>query len=193
MFTKILDDYIAVEDSIKAEINELTEEICFEKGELILKQGETSRHLYYMEQGLIRAYSWKNEKEITTWFSNEGSLVTSAYSFISEKPAFESIVAVENCKMHALTRKQLYALYDKYPSLNEMGRKLIEIYFLELEERINAIHFQTARQRYDTFIKNESYLLQKVTLGNIASYLGMTQETLSRIRNLPSKPHRFPV
>lgn len=183
MFTEILNNYLELEEHIKDEINRKTDEIFFSKHELILKQGNVSRCLYYLETGLVRAYCIKDNKEITNWFSNEGTLVTSAYSFIGEKPGFESIVAMEDCKMLALSRKDLYALYDKYPALNEMGRKLIEIYFLELEERINAIHFQSAKQRYATFVKNESYLLNRVSLGHIASYLGITQETLSRIRN----------
>lgn len=165
-------------------IKSKTKIVHFYKNEIILKQDKVCKNLYFIEKGLARGYRIDDEgKDITNWFAPEGTLATSAYSFISQKPSFESVVALEDCSMRSISRKSLYELYEKFPEMNEMGRELIEIYYLELEERVNALQFQTAKQRYEKFVKQDGYLLQRTSLGHIASYLGITQETLSRIRN----------
>jgi CRP-like cAMP-binding protein len=183
MFTEVLKENVELADELKYEIALVTEDFVFKKNEYILKQGAVCEHLYYIKKGLLRGFYTKNDKDITNWFAAEGTLATSAYSFISKKSGFEGIVAVEDTELDVISRKSLYALYSKYPSLNEIGRRIIEIYYLELEERLNALQFQTARQRYKNFLKSEGHLIQRVSLGQIASYLGITQETLSRIRN----------
>ncbi len=156
----------------------------FYKNEMILKQDKVCKNLYFIEKGLARGYRIDDEgKDITNWFAPEGTLATSAYSFISQNPSFENIIALEDCTMRTISRKTLYELYAQFPEMNEMGRELVEIYYLELEERLNALQFQTAKQRYENFLKQDGYLLQRTSLGYIASYLGITQETLSRIRN----------
>jgi CRP-like cAMP-binding protein len=182
MFDNFLKDNSNLE--LQEIIKSKTNIVQFYKNEMILKQGKICKNLYFIEKGLTRGYRIDDDgKDITNWFAPEGTLATSTYSFISQKPSFENIVALEDCSMRMISRKSLYDLYEKFPAMNEMGRELVEIYYLELEERVNLLQFQTAKQRYENFVKNESYLLQRTSLGYIASYLGITQETLSRIRN----------
>jgi CRP/FNR family transcriptional regulator, anaerobic regulatory protein len=172
-------------------INQIIEskfkEVTYKKNELILRKGNVCTQLYFIEKGLVRGFCIVNEKDNTNWFAPEGTLATSVYSIISKKPSLESIITLEDCKMQTISRNDLYDLYERFPVINEMGRKLIETYYLELEERVQALQFDTAKERYLSFINKEGKdLLQRVSLGHIASYLGITQETLSRIRN-PSK------
>lgn len=182
MFDNFLKDNSNLE--LQAIIKSKTKITHFYKNEMILNQGKICKNLHFIETGLARGFRIDDEgKDITNWFAPEGTLATSAYSFISQKPSFENIIALEDCTMRTISRKSLYELYNQFPEMNEMGRELVEIYYLELEERVNALQFQTAKQRYENFVKQDGYLLQRTSLGYIASYLGITQETLSRIRN----------
>jgi CRP/FNR family transcriptional regulator, anaerobic regulatory protein len=182
MFDEFLNDNS--NPDLKAIIKSKTRIIHFYKNEIILEKGKVCKNLYFIEKGLARGFFIVEDgKDITNWFAPDGTLATSTYSFISQNPSFENIIALEDCKMQTISRKKLYDLYDKFPEMNEMGRKLIEIYYLELEERVNDLQFQTAKQRYEKFVKQDGYLLQRTSLGHIASYLGITQETLSRIRS----------
>jgi CRP/FNR family transcriptional regulator, anaerobic regulatory protein len=147
MFDNFLKDNSNLE--LQKIIKSKTQIIHFYKNEIILKQGSICKNLYFIEKGLTRGYRIDDDgKDITNWFAPEDTLATSVYSFISQKPSFENIIALEDCTMLVISRKSLYELYDLFPEMNEMGRELIEIYYLELEERVNALQFQTANQRY---------------------------------------------
>lgn len=183
MFIDFLKNSITLSEEIEQALYAKIDEVSFAKNEVILKEGSLCKSLYFIEKGLTRGFLIKRGKEITNWFAPENTLATSVYSFISEKPSFENIVAVEDCNFQRIFRRDLYALYDRFPALNEMGRKLIELYYLELEERTIAFQFQSSKQRYVSFLQNEGHLLHRISLGHLASYLGMTQETLSRIRS----------
>jgi CRP/FNR family transcriptional regulator, anaerobic regulatory protein len=187
MFTKIFQEHINISEALEKVLNAKIKKIKVLKNEVILKQGEISKYLYCVESGIVRAFHTQKGKEISLYFASEGQLFTSAYSLISERPSFENIVALEDCILHCILRKDLYDLYDTFPEMNIVGRELIELYFLELEERFNAMQFQNAKQRYKNFLTIDSDLLERVSLGHLASYIGMTQETLSRIRKLQSK------
>jgi CRP-like cAMP-binding protein len=76
----------------------------------------------------------------------------------------------------------LQGLYKNYPETERVGRILTENYYIKLEERLLNIHFKTAKERYQTLLEKKPSLLQRASLGQIASYLGISQETLSRIR-----------
>jgi CRP-like cAMP-binding protein len=105
------------------------------------------------------------------------------YSFVSQKASYENIQAIEPATLYAITFDDLQKLYKNYPTFDKIGRLLTEQYYVALEERIMSLQFQTAIERYQSLMQNENYLLQRVSLGMIASYLGISQETLSRIRS----------
>ncbi|MCZ8342741.1 MAG: Crp/Fnr family transcriptional regulator, partial [Leptospira sp.] len=93
------------------------------------------------------------------------------------------IEALEECELGEITYQDLNDLYEKFPAMNKLGRILTELYYIELEER--AIHFQfkTAKERYEYFLKKYSHAFHRIPLAHIASFLGITKETLSRIRS----------
>jgi CRP/FNR family transcriptional regulator, anaerobic regulatory protein len=182
MFTKIFEQHISISEALENKLNAITQKRKFLKNEVLLKQGDVGKYLYCIESGIVRAFHTQKGKEITLYFVVEGQIFTSAYSLISQRPSFENIAALEDSILYCILRKDLYELYDTFPEMNIVGRELIELYFLELEERLNSMQFQNAKQRYKNFLNIESHLLERVSLGHLASYLGMTQETLSRIR-----------
>lgn len=154
-----------------------------EKGSFLITEGKVCQHVYFLEQGCLRGYYNLDSKEITYWFAFENNFVTSLLSFVTQKPGMENIQLLEDCKLWAVSYTDLQKLYDQHPEINTLGRVMNERYYVMLEERFVSNHFKEARDRYENLITQSPHILQRVPLGYVASYLGMTQETLSRIRN----------
>ena len=149
---------------------------------LIFKEGRTAKNLYYLIKGAARSYYLKDGKEAVLWFAFEDDLLTSVSSFISQKRGFENIELLENSTLAAISHKEFNHLTKIYPSVNQLYRILLEQYYIILAGQYQEMHFFTAKEKYDNLIKNYPQILQRVSLGHIASYLGITQESLSRIR-----------
>jgi len=162
--------------------NQLKKEIL-PKGAYLIREGKVCNHIYFFEQGSVRGFYNLDGKEITYWFAFENSFVTSFSSFITRKPGAENIQLLEDSRVWALTYEQLQELYKNFPEMERLGRILVEQYYVMLEERFVNNHFKEARERYDNLMAQNPHILQRVPLGYVASYLGITQETLSRIRN----------
>lgn len=154
----------------------------FPKDSLILNVDEICNNLYFVVEGIVRQYYCLEDKEITSRFAFEGDFTCSPYSFFSRKPSKEMISCISDCKFLVTTYEGLQYLYDNDPDWNRIGRVLIEHYFIELEERASLMKAQTASERYDDLMQRYPDLVDRVKLGHLASYLGITQETLSRIR-----------
>ena len=182
-----LNDYLQSFSFLTSDIKEALvqsfEPVSIDKGALLLQPGKTAKELYFIEQGMIRGYYEKDDKEITHWFGYEGHLCTSYFSFISETPSFEYIQSIEPLKIQKIKRTTLYQLYEQFPLLNRLGREITEQYYIQLEERLYHQHFKEAGERYQLFCQQKPEVLQRAPLGSIASYLGISQETLSRIRS----------
>jgi CRP-like cAMP-binding protein len=171
-------------------LSQMAQEALFEnltkveikKGEILVKENSICQHLYFIESGAVRGFYFLDTKEITHWFGFENDFCTSFYSFISRKPAKESIQALEDCVLYAIGKDALETLYQKHPELERMGRIACEQYYIRLENRYVSSQFKTATERYLELINSKTEFLQRIALGHIASYLGISQETLSRIR-----------
>jgi CRP-like cAMP-binding protein len=164
------------------DLSKVLHEVRLTKGEFLITEGKVCNHVYFVEQGCLRGFYNLDGKEITYWFGFENSFVTSFFSFISRKSAVENIQALEDCSLWAITHEDLQALYAKHKDIERLGRIMHERYYVMLEERFVANHFKEARERYENLMNTASHILQRVPLGYIASYLGIKQETLSRIR-----------
>ncbi len=152
------------------------------KGDHFLKEGQRVSSYFVLNRGLIRAYFNKNGKEVNTWFGEEHQIFCSILPVYTEKPSFENIQFLEDSEVYAISADDLETLYHSYPELNLIGRKIAEEVCVVLEERITSLHTETAIERYHSLLKLQPNLLNRISLGHIASYLGITQETLSRIR-----------
>lgn len=152
------------------------------KGAFLITEGKVCSHLYFLEQGSMRGFYNLEGKEVTYWFAFENNFVTSFLSFITRKPGMENIQAMEDCALWAIAYDDLQKLYTKHPDMERLGRIVHERYYVMLEERFVSNHFKEARERYENLLTHAPHILQRVPLGYIASYLGITQETLSRIR-----------
>lgn len=153
------------------------------KGEHLAQEGTICKHLNFIESGSVRGYYYLDGKEVTHWFGFEQDFVTSFYSFISRKPSVEYVQTMEESTVWSITLDNLLSLYDQYPELERVGREITEQYYIRLEERYVNAQFKTAIERYEELLASRPHILQRASLGYIASFLGISQETLSRIRS----------
>lgn len=153
------------------------------KNTMLLKQGEISKRLYFIENGMGRSYYLKEDgKEVTQWFFGVGKFMTTVDSFFQQSPSLYYLETLEDSTMYSISNESMDLLFSKYHKMEKLGR-LVSIEMLtKVVNKLNAIQFQTARERYDYMLAEFPDISYRVPLGHIASYLGMTQETLSRIR-----------
>jgi len=146
------------------------------------KAGRIADRIAFVNSGLLRSHYTINDKETTTFFQMQGSLATALPSFLQMKPAMENIQALEDSELIIIERKNLLKLYDGNWKWQQLGRVLIENYYIKMEERLIVLQSQSAQTRYEYFLKEYPELILSVPLYYIASFLGMSPETLSRIR-----------
>ena len=158
-------------------------EIKLTKNEFLLTQGNVCRHLYFLEKGAIRGFYNLDGKEITHWFGFEKDFVTSFHSFITGEAAVENIQLIESCTLWAIAKETLTDLFNQHHDIERLVRIAYEKYYIRLEERYVNAQFKSARELYEDLILQTPHMIERVPLGFIASYLGISQETLSRIRS----------
>lgn len=181
-FSHFASRYYPIREEALRYIDEHTFQIEIERGELLVKSGELCPHLYLVLKGVLRGYCENKKKQITTWITAENELVTSIRSFDFQKPSVENIQALEDCTLIAVNYQDLHYLYENFMEMNVIARKILEQYYREAEERAFISRLTSAADKYDHFLSTKRDLHNRIPLKYIASYLGITLETLSRIR-----------
>ena len=159
------------------------EEIHCPKGTCILKAGNVERSVFFVRKGIVRAFIEHGGREITFWFGLEGAAVVSLKSYVNGQPGYETVECLEDTSLYVLRRDALEKLFLEDINIANWGRKFAEIEFLSTEEKFIPMLFTTASERYRDLLKNRPELLQRVSLECLASYLGITAQSLSRIRD----------
>ena len=153
------------------------------KGEYFITEGQLSIHLALVESGYLRTFHLDNKgNEITTEFNGPGAFCSSYHSFYSQRPAYESVEAVTDCHLFLISFDALQKLYAHSLSLNAMGRKALEKACMDRDYFLKRIIHLPAKDKYEWFLKVYPEVYKSARLGDIASFLGIKQETLSRIR-----------
>jgi CRP-like cAMP-binding protein len=152
------------------------------KRKLLLKEGTVCNHIYFVVKGAIRGFRREGQKDITTWIVIENELVTSIFSLDNPSPSVENIQALENSELLAITYDELDQLYEQFPEFNLIARKLLQHYYADAEKRAFIARLTKAENKYRNFLMMHPSLANRIPLKYIASYLGMTLETLSRVR-----------
>ena len=156
------------------------------KGEVYQQEGDVCRKLGFLQKGILRVYHHRNEKEITNYFNtaDRNPFVASFKSFLTGEVSREHIVAMTDCEMLTIKKSELENLYERFHQIERLGRKLAEYNYLLGLERIDSLQYLSAGQRYEQFLKLYPGLINRVPHHYIASYLGVTAESLSRIRSM---------
>lgn len=178
----ILDTIYPLPAISKAALVATLQEVSYPKGHILLRAQKVETSVYFIKTGMVRAYHSTAETEVTFWFGQEGDPVISMKSYIENKKGYEDIELLENTVLYQISSQKLHALFNEDLHIANWGRKLAEQELIKTEERLIAMQFKTATQRYKDLLEQQPRLLNRVSLGHIASYLGITQVSLSRIR-----------
>lgn len=163
------------------------DEIQFAKNEFLLKQGKVSGY-FYLAEGFARAYTFDiNGNEITTYFYSKEQVIFEAASFFLSSPSTENIQAITDCRVFATTFEKLNMLFHSVPEFREFGRAMLVKEFVAYKQRTLALINKSAEERYANLIAINKDVFRFAQLKHIASYLGMTDTSLSRIRKTFTK------
>jgi CRP-like cAMP-binding protein len=168
--------------SAKEAIRELTFVLKIKKNQNLQPIGVVCRTIYFVQKGLARIYYYKDGNEITEYFAFENEMIIRAESLFTEKPSKKGIQALEDTFFIGISSAALFELFDQHPDLERLFRKLIESAYVETVNRIENIQFHSAEERYTQLITGNPDMIRRIPLKHIASYLGITQVSLSRIR-----------
>jgi CRP-like cAMP-binding protein len=148
----------------------------------LLRENMVSDYLFYCKKGILRIYYYKNGKEVTEWIAMNSTFCFSIISFFERIPSKLIIHAIEPSEIYALHHDDLMRLCSEEHEIERWLRKTVTSSLILSQHRMESIQFETAQQRYDSLLKKKPQIIQRVPLAYIASFLGITQETLSRIR-----------
>jgi CRP-like cAMP-binding protein len=164
-------------------------EVTLQKGEYFLRQGQVNRRIGWVSAGICRyAYLTPQGEEHTKYFVREGQFVSAIESFTNQAPSADSIQALTDVRLYVLSYQAYQHLFEQSLVWPKLSQKLTEHSFAEKVKRLQPMVIQDAKSRYEAFVRNQPDVLRRVSLGYVASYLGMTQQSLSRLRRQLAQP-----
>ncbi|MDE6199639.1 MAG: Crp/Fnr family transcriptional regulator [Muribaculaceae bacterium] len=173
--------HVLPEDSL-ALLCRSMELVHYPKGHHVLEIGKIERDVYFISKGIVRAFTLVDGKEVTFWVGKEGATIVSMMGYVRNEPGYETMELMEDSVLYVIKRDELQRLYNEDIHIANWGRRFAETELLDAEVRVITLLLATATERYRDLLDNQSDLLQRLPLGCIASYLGITQVSLSRIR-----------
>lgn len=153
------------------------------KGELFLKDGQIARDFLFVESGMLRQFYFKKHYDITEHLSCEGTLVFCILSLFKREPTNLMIEALEPSVVYLIPYSKLEALTLQYPKIALFYQRMLEDALMVSQKKADSWRFETARERYERFLKDFPEAAKRASVNHIASYLLMTPESLSRVRS----------
>lgn len=159
--------------------------VSIAKNEYLLRIGEVCEKVYFVNSGILRHFHINPEENIeaTVWFSMEGDLLMDVQSFLTQKPGLNHIIALTDAELFSMPYHKLQELYLREAIWERFGRLTVEKYLLGQMERNYGLLFHPAKKRYIDFTEKYAAILPHIPLHQIASFIGVSFETLSRIRS----------
>lgn len=154
----------------------------YKKGDYLLKEGETCKHLFFINEGLTKSFFYKENKEFIMRFFAENVLFSVFDSYITQAPSTFTVVALEPTTVTLISYDKMDSLCKNHHCMETFFRKLVSIATVKMMKRISEMLEQDATQRYNKFIEENESILQRINHGDLAKYVGITQQSLSRIR-----------
>ena len=155
------------------------EEVAFSKGELSTREGDRDPFVWFVKEGLVRAYVELDTKDITLWFASDGEMINFVYRDIS----VYNVEMVEDTVLFRIPATKLDKLFEQSHDIAIWGLKLLDYYLREYENYFINDSWSDAREQYESLMHSRPDLFQRVPLKHIASYLQITPQSLSRIRS----------
>lgn len=152
------------------------------KREHLLREGDTCKKIWFVERGIVGCFYEKSDKMLCSWFMKEGDVTTSVTSFFHQEPAVEDIVALDDVITWYITFDELEYIYEKYPEFNRHGRVLVTEYYILAEKRMRAFNGMAPLEKYKYLVEYQPEIIQRVSVKDMARYIGIGPDTLSRLR-----------
>lgn len=179
-------DYInaraPIGQDLRTQLSDVSQTNEIDKAQLLVREGMVAHCIFFIKKGSARTYYLQDGKDVTSWFYREGQLVTSWTSFYKRVPSFENVELTEDSVVVSLSFDQLQTFYREHPKMQEFGRLMVEEQLTFLDYFYRGFMFMSAKEKYNLLLSIFPDVTQRVNLGPIASFLGISQETLSRIR-----------
>ncbi len=180
---QIENNFLKLSEDCKEDLMLNSKILHLEKNTILVREGEFSNKSYFIAKGCARAYYLKDGKDINDWFAFENNFITSINSYFLNQSSPHFIETLESSIILELSRDKIIELCSKYPEFDRLEKMAITHTMLLLQQRIMSIQFESAAQKYENLIQLRPDITQRIQLTHIASYLGISLETLSRIRN----------
>jgi CRP-like cAMP-binding protein len=164
------------------ELSLLVREIELQKGEIIQKTGSTCKTIYFVKEGIARIFYYQDGDDITEYFAFSGDVIIRAESLFTGQSTHKGIESLSKTVVYAIDSFELEKLYDKYHEIERLFRIVYQNAFVRYVRRTESLQLKTARERYEDLV-NTTDIVSQIALKHIASYLGITQVSLSRIRS----------
>ncbi len=180
---KYIGSYFGITNENIEKVTSLFIESELKKGEYFVKTGQYCEKLSFVQSGFIRVFANAKDKEVTQWISSKGYFLTDLHSFIFKQRARWNMQALTDCKLYTIHKENYGLLHSIAPNWPEMEKQFIAGCFVMLEDRVFNHLSLSAKERYDQLFESNKDLFNQVPLQYLASMLGMSPETFSRIRN----------
>jgi len=184
IFKKIAEEYCEISPETILDWSEKINVIEYKKKHLLTKEGSHKPKFYYIIKGAVKAYYLLDDKKVTDWFAFENDFIPSTTNHLIGQKSNHYIELLEDSILVELNHSDLEELCKKHHDFEHLYRLTLSKAIYQLRERIASLQFRTIKQRYDSLIKLHPTIESRIPLGDIASFLGTTQETLSRTRAL---------
>jgi len=152
------------------------------KGTKLIKAGVRHRYFYIIVEGSVKTYYLKDTKQVCSWFAFKNDIVATLSNIVEGNPSSETIEVLEDSELIQIEIESIMNLAKSNLSVSHFVTELITEHATFLEARLYQLQFMTSKDRYDALIETAPDVLQKVSLTDIASFLGVSRETVSRIR-----------
>lgn len=176
--------YTALPKKAEEAIAAICSPITIKKNKDLQPIGHTCKTIYFINKGIARIYYFKDGIDVTENFFFENSIIARVESLFTGKPSRKAIQVLEDAEITGINANLLFKLYDSFPEIERLFRKIFEAAYVETVHRIEGIQFHTAEERYKALLLEAPDILKRVPLKYVAAYLGITQVSLSRIRGL---------
>jgi len=183
ILNKIGERYCPISKECQEELIAQTRIRTFKKSDIVIREGQYSKNAFLIIQGCSRAYYLQDGKDISDWFTFENDIVAPIISFFTHQPSPHYIEFVEDSVALEFSKNTIDELSSKYHDFEHFMRIVVTQIMLGLCERLHTIQFVKAEERYTRLLKIYPNITNRIPLTHIASYLGITLETLSRIRS----------
>jgi CRP-like cAMP-binding protein len=184
MLLEYLHEHLNLSEEFSEKLDALFRHQYVKKGEILFRPESFSQRIIFIEKGLIRTYYLKDGKDITYLFLSEKSFLAPIECVFYNKPAPYGWEALENCEIRIAPYKDFEMFFSQIPGMEKFIRLLLTNVLHTVAGKLYSIQFQTALDRYKSLIESQPDILLRAPLGHVASYLGITQQTLSVIRSV---------